>query len=144
MTRNDAESSTSAKGDNDGFFPASTLRAPPPPAATAAGEGVGESGGERGKRLTRSAISPLGIEGGGGGEVAGTTTIIPLLLASFIVVPIEDEEAPELPPPLFDDRNENQPKTLDFARGELFGFAFELSPSHRSLVPGVPIAVAAA
>ena len=99
--------------------------------------------------MTRSKISPFGNWGGGG----CTTTAPPVLLALllFIFIPIEDEEVPGFPPPpLFDDRNENQPKTLDFALGELLGFEldFELGLNsllpHRSLASTVPITIAAA
>ena len=100
--------------------------------------------------MTRSAISPFGNWGGGGGCA---TTAPPVLLALLLLlfIPIEDEVVPGFPPlSLFDDRNENQPKTLDFARGELLGFELDLqlgldSPlPHRSLASAVPITVAAA
>jgi len=101
--------------------------------------------------LTRSAISPFSNWDGGGGGC--TTTAPPVLLALllFVFIPIEDEEAPGFPPlSLFDDRNKNQPKTLDFVRGELLGFElnFELGLDsllpHRSLASVVPITVVAA
>ena len=93
-------------------------------------------------------IRQLGWWGGG-----SATTAPPVLLALllFIFIPIEDEEVPGFPPlSLFDDRNENQPKTLDFARGEVLGFEldFELGLDsllpHCSLASAVPITVAAA
>ena len=47
-------------------------------------------------------------------------------LVSFTFIPIKDEEAPRFPtPPLLDNQNEDQPKTLDFALGELLGFELD-------------------
>ena len=47
-------------------------------------------------------------------------------LVSFAFIAIKNEEAPRFPPPpLLDDQNEDQPKTLDFVLGELLGFELD-------------------
>ena len=77
--------------------------------------------GPRGNHLTRSTISVGAIGAGPGG--AGLET---LRLVSFTFIPIKDEEAPRFPPPpLLDNQNEDQPKTLDFTLGELLGFELD-------------------
>ena len=95
--------------------------------------------------MTRSAISPLGNWGGGGGCATTAPPVLLALLLLLLFIPIEDEEVPGFPPlSLFDDRNENQPKSLDFARGEVLGFELDSLLPHRSLASAVPITVAAA